>query len=127
VLRRKYVFLFGKEGTATAISEAGIKLQYNLKDKQCWAFDLVADPGERRRLGCERHGEQASTLRWYVSWQRRMLREYNTAARDGQPFRGHAHVARPTPVPATTGQVEPTVPASGEAAGTFPASTQSTN
>jgi membrane-anchored protein YejM (alkaline phosphatase superfamily) len=90
-LRRRYIFLYGNESVISSISTDGVKLQYSLKDKSNWAYDLSKDPGERKRLGTGNYGEQKDALLFFHSYQDRILVDYNEAAKKRSPFNGETH------------------------------------
>jgi len=89
--RRKYIFLFGNENTMTSISAGKIKLQYSLKDKSCWVFDLNRDPGELRKLPCDGHREQMEAMMQYHRVQPKILESYNSSLEKGTDFHGQRH------------------------------------
>lgn len=105
-LRRRYIFLYGNEGTLSSVSKEGVKLQIAYKrGGRCWVYDLRKDPGEKRRLSCKepRFAAQLATTRFYQKYQRGILRAYNRTAAAGEPFYGQAHprrvTSKATPIP----------------------------
>ncbi len=81
-LSRKYIFVYGYEGTITSIDHRGIKIQDSLKKKRCWAFDLKADPDEKNPLNCSSFGIQLEALRKFVGFHDSSLVRYNEAIKE---------------------------------------------
>lgn len=81
-LRRKYIFVYGYEGTLTSIDQQFVKVQYSLKKKRCWAFDLKVDPEEKRPLDCSSYGSQLEALQRFVSFHDAALVRYNEAIKE---------------------------------------------
>jgi len=76
-LRRKYIFVYGYEGTITSIDLRGIKVQYSFKKNRCWAFDLKVDPEEKFPLDCSSFGRQFEALRRFTTFHDSSLVRYN--------------------------------------------------
>ncbi len=76
-LRRKYVFIYGYEGTISSVDQHLIKVQYSLKKKRCWAFDLKVDPDERNPLECSSYESQLDDLLKFVRFHDVHLVAYN--------------------------------------------------
>lgn len=74
---RGFVFAVGNEETITYWDRDGIKVQASLTADRCWAYDLAWDPGERKRLRCEDHAEQARALLSFREWHDGAQRERN--------------------------------------------------
>ncbi len=89
--RRKYIFLFGNENTMTSINTNMTKLQYSLRDKMCWVFDLNRDPGERRKLPCGGYREQMEAMMEFHRVQPAILESYNRSLEKGTGFYGQRH------------------------------------
>ena len=92
--RRRYVFLIGNEGVYSSVGRSGIKLQLRISGRgaeRCWAFDLNKDPKERRPRRCKAYPEQLEATKRYRAAQRKLLRDYNEACKNKQPYRGHKH------------------------------------
>lgn len=86
-LRRKVAFFWGNEGTVSGTWPDGWKLQWQVQDRRCVAFDLSRDPQERKPLRCPT--ERLELLQDYRDFQREAVPAYSEAVRQGQPFRGH--------------------------------------
>lgn len=76
-LKRKYVFIYGYEGTITSIDQQWIKVQYSFKKKKCWAFDLKVDPDERKPLDCSSCEGQLEDLQKFTRFHDAHLVKYN--------------------------------------------------
>ena len=76
-LSRKYIFVYGYEGTITSIDQRLVKVQCSLKKKKCWAFDLKNDPDEQRPLDCSSYSNQLETLRRFTGFHDASLVRYN--------------------------------------------------
>lgn len=81
-LRRRYIFVYGYEGTLTSIDQQFIKVQYSLKKRRCWAFDLKADPEEKRPLDCSSYVGQLEALQRFASFHDASLVKYNEAIKE---------------------------------------------
>ncbi|MCO4763277.1 MAG: sulfatase-like hydrolase/transferase [Myxococcales bacterium] len=91
--RRTVSLHWGNEGTVTAIGVDGTKVQVSTTQRWCRAYDLKRDPRERRPRRCTTPRRKAlrRVLRGWVRTQRRLLKAYNAAARQGLPFGGLRH------------------------------------
>ncbi len=76
-LNRKYIFAYGYEGTLSSIDQHLIKVQYSLKKKRCWAFDLKADPEEKHPLDCSSFEHQLKALQDFTLFHDANLVRYN--------------------------------------------------
>lgn len=76
-LKRKYVFIYGYEGTISSIDQQWIKVQYSFKKKRCRAFDLKVDPDEREPLDCSSYESQLDDLLRFVRFHDVNLVAYN--------------------------------------------------
>jgi arylsulfatase A-like enzyme len=81
-LSRKYIFVYGHEGTISAIDQRPLKVQYSFKKKRCWAFDLKADPEEKHPLDCSSYGGQLEALRRFVGFHDASLVRYNESMKE---------------------------------------------
>lgn len=90
-LNRKQLYLFGNEQTLTSLRPNGQKMQYSLKRRRCWAYDLQNDPKERKRLGCQDYQEQWQGIRRYLQVQKKLIRSYNRSNAKGLPFFKQRH------------------------------------
>lgn len=88
--QRQAVFTYGKEGTATLVAADGKKVQRGANG-QCWAFDLVKDPRETKKLPCQPWQALAALLDQQVAHQRRHLAGYNAAQLLDVPYAGLRH------------------------------------
>lgn len=96
VLRRKYQFFWGNEGTVSLLGRDGQKVLWSTTDQKCWAYDTARDPAESRKLGCDRFAAEAALLRRYKEEQRQRLLAYSAAMAAGQPYQGRRHPALPS-------------------------------
>jgi len=76
-LGRKYIFVYGYEGTISSIDQRGIKVQYSLKKGKCWAFDLKLDPEEKHPLDCASYESQRKALLGFPDLHQANLTRYN--------------------------------------------------
>jgi arylsulfatase A-like enzyme len=76
-LSRKYIFVYGYEGTISSIDQRWVKVQYSFKKKRCWAFDLKTDPEEKQPLDCSSYGPQFEALQKFVRYHDSSLVRYN--------------------------------------------------
>lgn len=76
-LNRKYIFIYGQEGTITSLNREFVKVQYSLKNKSCRAFDLKSDPEEKRPLDCGPYENQRSALMRFPGLHNANLIRYN--------------------------------------------------
>ena len=81
-LSRKYIFVYGYEGTISSLDNQFIKVQYSFKKKRCWAFDLKADPEEKQPLDCSSYGGQLDALRRFSGFHDASLVRYNEAMKE---------------------------------------------
>lgn len=75
--RRKYIFTFGNENTITAVSGQLNKMQILRASGNCRHFNLLADPGEQKNLGCDTLSEQYRALEAFLKIQPGLLKGYN--------------------------------------------------
>lgn len=76
-LSRKFIFFYGQEGTISCLDSNLIKLQYSLKNKKCWVFDLKSDPEEKNPKDCSLFNDQLEVLKYFVDHHNTNLLEYN--------------------------------------------------
>jgi phosphoglycerol transferase MdoB-like AlkP superfamily enzyme len=88
-LRRKYLFFYGHEECISLLDSNLIKVQYSLKKKRCWAFDLKPDPDERNPLDCSLYETQFEALRKFVSDHDLTLVKYNENLKGQKTFQGY--------------------------------------
>ena len=88
---RKQIFMYGNESTLSLIDKDNIKMQYLVKRRRCWVYDLNDDPDEKVRLSCRSFQEQRKALRLYLRQQRRLRKKYNRSCRQKKPFFGLKH------------------------------------
>jgi hypothetical protein len=84
-LRRKYLFFYGYERSISSLGTNLIKVQHSLKENQCRAFDLKADPDEMKPLECSSYPLQLEDLQKFVRDHDSRLFQYSAWIRDHQP------------------------------------------
>lgn len=102
---RQLTWHWGNEGTLTVLRHSDLrKVQVGAVPGGCRAFDLRADPGERRPLGCQRADDAAlrQAVLDFAAGQRRLLPALSGARASGQPGKGARH-----PTDAQTGAAVP--------------------
>jgi hypothetical protein len=87
-LRQKSIFFYGYEESISSLDPQLIKVQYSLKKKKCWAFDLKLDPEERNPLDCSLYPLQFETLQRFASSHDARLLEYNSSLREKKGISG---------------------------------------
>ena len=87
-LSRKYIFVYGHEGTISSLDNQFIKVQYSFKKKRCWAFDLKTDPEEKHPLDCSSSGGQLNALRRFTGFHDASLVRYNEAMKERKRILG---------------------------------------
>jgi hypothetical protein len=78
-LRRKPIYVYGYEESISSLDTDLIKVQYSLKKKKCWAFDLSRDPDEKNPLDCSEYQDHLEGLRDFVREHDMNLVHYNTS------------------------------------------------
>ena len=81
-LWQRSIFFYGHEESVSSLDTRLIKVQYSLKKKKCWAFDLKMDPEERNPLDCSLYPLQLETLHKFVSDHDASLLHYNSSLRE---------------------------------------------
>jgi len=87
--KRKPIFFYGYEESISSLDSHLIKVQYSLKKKRCWAFDLKLDPGEKNPLDCSMYPLQAEALHKFVSDHDTGLINYNAGLREKKGLSGN--------------------------------------
>ncbi|MBM4308402.1 MAG: LTA synthase family protein, partial [Deltaproteobacteria bacterium] len=87
-LSRKFIFVYGYEGTISSIDQHMVKVQYSPRKKRCWAFDLKTDPEENHPLDCSSYGSQVEALRRFVGFHDASLVRYNEAMKEKKRVSG---------------------------------------
>ena len=87
-LRQKSIFFYGHEESVSSLDTRLIKVQYSLKKKKCWAFDLKIDPEERNPLDCSLYPLQIEALHKFVSDHDASLLQYNSSLREKRGISG---------------------------------------
>jgi phosphoglycerol transferase MdoB-like AlkP superfamily enzyme len=64
---RKTMYFYGYEESFSSLDSHLIKVQYSLKKKNCWAFDLKRDPDEKNPMDCSLYPLQQEDLHRFVS------------------------------------------------------------
>ena len=90
-LKRTTIFFYGLEDSVSSLDSRRIKVQYSLKKKRCWVFDLENDPDENNPLDCSPYQLQAEALQHFVNDHNSNLDEYNVAIRERRDFQGQRH------------------------------------
>jgi hypothetical protein len=80
--KRKPIFFYGYEESISSLDSHLIKVQYSLKKKRCWVFDLKLDPDEENPLDCSLYPEQVEALHQFVSDHDSKLLKYNAILRE---------------------------------------------
>jgi arylsulfatase A-like enzyme len=78
---RKPIYFYGHEESFSSLDGHLIKVQYSLKKKRCWVFDLKLDPDEKNPLDCSSYPIQVEGLYQYVRQHDSHLLEYNAAVK----------------------------------------------
>jgi hypothetical protein len=81
-LRGNPIFFYGYEESISSLDSHLIKVQYSLKKRRCWAFDLGLDPDEKNPLDCSSYSVELEALHKFVSDHDSKLLEYNAAVRE---------------------------------------------
>jgi hypothetical protein len=87
-LNRKYIFVYGYEGTISSLDNKFIKVQYSFKKKRCLAFDLKADLEEKHPLDCSTYGGQLDALRRFTGFHDASLVRYNEEMKEKKKISG---------------------------------------
>ena len=85
-LRGNPIFFYGYEESISSLDSHLVKVQYSLKKRRCWAFDLRLDPGEKNPLDCSPYSLQLEALHKFVSDHDSKLLKYNAAVREKKEF-----------------------------------------
>ena len=80
--RQKPMFFYGYEESISSLDPQLIKVQYSLKKKRCWAFDLKLDPDEKNPLDCSLYPLQLEALQKFASDHDTSLLQYNARLRE---------------------------------------------
>ncbi len=80
--KRKPIFFYGYEESISSLDSQLIKVQYSLKKKRCWAFDLRLDPDEKNPVNCSSYPLQAEALHRFVSDHDSNLLKYNATVKE---------------------------------------------
>ena len=86
--RENPIFFYGYEGSISSLDSHLIKVQYSLKKKRCWAFDLKLDPDEKNPLDCSLYPLQLEALHKFASDHDSNLLKYNATVREKNGFSG---------------------------------------
>ena len=79
---RKPIYFYGYEESVSSLDSHLIKVQYSLKKKNCWAFDLKHDPDEKNPMDCSLYSLQIEILHKFVSEHDAELLRYNTSLKE---------------------------------------------
>jgi hypothetical protein len=80
--RQRSIFFYGYEESISSLDPHLIKVQYSLKKKKCWVFDLKHDPDEKNPLDCSHYPLQREDLHRFVSNHDEHLLKYNASLKD---------------------------------------------
>jgi hypothetical protein len=80
--KRKPIFFYGYEESISSLDSHLIKVQYSLKKKRCWVFDLKLDPDEENPLDCSLYPEQVEALHQFVGDHDTKLLKYNATVKE---------------------------------------------
>ncbi len=80
--KRNAIFFYGYEGSISMLDQNQIKVQYSLKKKRGWAFDLRADPDERNPLDGSLYDQQLEALQKFAHEHDISLLAYNSRFRE---------------------------------------------
>jgi hypothetical protein len=79
---RKYIYVWGNEGTLSSLEGRYRKLQVSFEHDRCWRYDLRLDSRERNRQKCDDSVQpQLDNLLRFWNFQRRALADYNNSVR----------------------------------------------
>jgi phosphoglycerol transferase MdoB-like AlkP superfamily enzyme len=93
--KRKPIFFYGYEESFSSLDSHLIKVQYSLKKKRCWVFDLKRDPDEKNPLDCSLYPHEVEGLHRFVSDHDSSLLKYNATVKEKNGTSGsQAPVAR---------------------------------
>ncbi len=87
---RKPIYFYGYEESVSSLDSHLIKIQYSLKKKDCWAFDLEHDPDEKNPIDCSLYPLQQEGLYRFVSEHDASLLRYNTDLKEKKGFQAQA-------------------------------------
>jgi len=79
---RKPLYFYGYEESISSLDSHLIKVQYSLKKKSCWAFDLKHDPDEKTPIDCSSYPLQLEGLHRFVSEHDASLLKYNMSLKE---------------------------------------------
>jgi phosphoglycerol transferase MdoB-like AlkP superfamily enzyme len=80
--KREPIFFYGLEESISSLDRNLIKIQYSLKKKRGWAFDLKVDPDEKNPLDASLYPVQAEALHRFVSDHDSNLLKYTAAVKE---------------------------------------------
>lgn len=86
--RQRSIYFYGYEESISSLDSNLIKVQYSLKKKRCWAFDLKHDPDEKNPLDCSHFPLQVEALHQFVSDHDEHLLKYNASLREKRKMPG---------------------------------------
>jgi len=86
--RENPIFFYGYEGSISSLDSDLIKVQFSLKKKRCWAFDLKLDPNEKNPLDCSLYPLQLEALHKFASDHDSNLLKYNATVGEKNGFSG---------------------------------------
>ena len=87
-LRGNPIFFYGYEESFSSLDSDLIKVQYSLKKKRCWTFDLKLDPDEKNPLDCSSYSLQLEALHKFASDHDSNLLKYNATLREKKGLAG---------------------------------------
>jgi hypothetical protein len=81
-LKRKYLFFYGHEGSLSALGNDEVMVQYSMKKRRSWAYDLRRDPEEMASLEASSYPAQLEDLLQFVDDHDASLVRYNAELRE---------------------------------------------
>jgi membrane-anchored protein YejM (alkaline phosphatase superfamily) len=78
-LRQNPIYFYGYEESVSSLDPDLVKVQYSLKKKRCWVFDLKHDQDEKKPLDCSDYPIQWETLHKFVGDHDEQLLKYNAS------------------------------------------------
>jgi phosphoglycerol transferase MdoB-like AlkP superfamily enzyme len=87
-LRQNPIYFYGYEESVSSLDPDLVKVQYSLKKKRCWVFDLKHDQDEKKPLDCSDYPIQWETLHKFVGDHDEQLLKYNASPKGKREISG---------------------------------------